>query len=211
MYSFSDLSHAVTKFSAPASRSWFGAEHFSMLVDNPKILKYQLAHLDTLATSPHGGSEVRRAAKAFDNLMAIPVAPRSAGVWNHRPGGTARVVDEMYDWLGLYLRAAGKRGSLPAFLDAVEDSFGVRPDWLDNANQYAPVALHMQSSVAAYLNVFRPAGAHDWPSAWTTRTPEQRAADPLWDTLNESRFFWEADDVRAALFEHRERQKAALV
>jgi hypothetical protein len=208
LLSFTLLSEMPTKFYAPAVQSWFGASHFNAHT-NLVMIRRQLSDIDDLAGRHHRESqEVKRAVPAFDQLIDTVIATQSAQTWNHQPGRSDRVIDEMYDWLGLYLSSLGKRGGMQGFKEQASKKFGLQPNWKRNgtANQYAPHVKEMQKAVLNYLNAFTPpCEMFDTPDDWSVRD----IRDPLWDILNDSRDFWVEPDVRIALMHHRARTKAA--
>jgi hypothetical protein len=211
LITFADVRDTATKFYAPAARSWFGAEHFRA-IPNVSALAEQFSRLHQ-GQETREGRAVANATPAFEALMDLKVAPGSAHQWNHDPkaddsGSRRRVVDETYDWLRLYYLAAGKRGALSGFKDAVRNEFDLECGWSSIKNQYAPPVLQMQNAVSDLLERFSPSGStKDWPkSSWSLDTPEDRRRDSLWDVLNASQFFWTEADVRFALLEHRARQ-----
>lgn len=218
MFSFVETHEIPSMFFASAAYEWFGADLFHA-DPNAAAARALLLELIEVTRGDRGemsdryATPVREAGvSTFRGLMEIRIARGISThfAWNIRQdnaGPPRYVLDEMYDWLAVYLDSGGKRGGLPGLREAGR-RFGVEIPW-HQTHQYDSRALEMQNALAGFLDSYptKPliAGFTDtdqWPDKWRTSEP-----DPLHEVLTASSLFWTAEDVREALREHRARAK----
>lgn len=201
LMTFGLLSEGWPSFFALAGRAWFGTTHVDA------NWKSNVAEISRMRTEILDGVPVLLADSIMNRRITASLSSFLAMMDSPVPRGRTKWVDpekvgrEPFDWYAMYLAAGGKAGAAQGVRNQIQQRWGEESRLENLSTQYAAqIAIPLQQNLVAFLNSMELGDTNrDWGAAeWLVGAPDEMLA-----VLTNSSVFWQSEDVRAALVEHR--------